>query len=192
MFILMLVAIYGIIGELSNPGRDPAGRRRRDCADPRALHVGDPAGQRRRAGVDRAGGGVVHRRHLCADARRADGRRHRVVFPRRADAVQPRRARRSGCRWRYIIPATLVTAAFFIFVVGRGLARAVPAGAGRPRNDAGQDRARARRALTRPAARCSSKANTGTPSAKCRSKQDQPVEIVGVEGLTLKVKPKTQ
>ena len=32
----------------------------------------------------------------------------------------------------YIIPATLVTALFFIFIVGAGLARASSAGAGRP------------------------------------------------------------
>ncbi len=45
MFILMLVVIYGIIGELSSPGAISAGSRRGDCAHSRALHVSHPAQQ---------------------------------------------------------------------------------------------------------------------------------------------------
>ena len=91
---------------------------------------------------------------------------------------------------RYIIPATLVTAVFFIFVVGAGLrAQFLPVRAGSG-NDAWARRCPRWRAMTRAAAGCSSKANTGMRSAKRRSKQDQPVEIVGIQGLTLKVKPK--
>ena len=61
-------------------GRDFAGRGRGDCAGPGALHVGDPAGQRRGTGFDRAGGAVVHCGCFCADARRADRRRHHRLF----------------------------------------------------------------------------------------------------------------
>ena len=49
MFILMLMVIYGIIGELSSPGAILPGVVGAHCADPRAVHVGDPAGEHRRA-----------------------------------------------------------------------------------------------------------------------------------------------
>ena len=133
-------------GDLRHHRRDqPSGRNsarggRRDCADPGAVHGDDPAGQHRRPGADRPGGGLVHRGHLRADARRADGRRHRRVLPRRADALQPRRpglpavaglhhSRHAGDGG--VLPLRR----------GRGPARAVPARARRPRNHARQDRA---------------------------------------------------
>ena len=54
MFILMLIAIYGIIGELTTPGAILPGVVGRDCVDPRALSGGDSAGQRDRTRLDRA------------------------------------------------------------------------------------------------------------------------------------------
>jgi membrane-bound serine protease (ClpP class) len=89
----------------------------------------------------------------------------------------------------YIIPATLVTAAFFIFVVGKGLrAQLMPVKSG-----AETMVGRTVTALT-PIDSLGGKifvegeywrAISDTPIAK-----EQPVEIAGVQGLTLKVKPK--
>jgi membrane-bound serine protease (ClpP class) len=89
----------------------------------------------------------------------------------------------------YIIPATLVTAGFFIFVVGKGLrAQLMPVKSG-----AETMVGRTVTALT-PIDSLGGKifvegeywrAISDTPIAK-----EQPVEIAGVQGLTLKVKPK--
>ena len=96
MMLLMLVAIYGIIAEMSHPGAIFPG-----VAGALALilllymsatlplNVG-------RGGVDCFGRRVVHHRYFCADAWRFDRRRHRRFFPRRVDAVQPRAGRLSS------------------------------------------------------------------------------------------------
>ena len=89
----------------------------------------------------------------------------------------------------YIIPATLVTAAFFVFVIGKGLrAQLMPVKAGAE--------TMVGKTLTAPTPIDSRggrifvegeywRAISDTPVAK-----DQQVEIAGVQGLTLKVKPK--
>jgi membrane-bound serine protease (ClpP class) len=89
----------------------------------------------------------------------------------------------------YIIPATLVTAAFFVFVIGKGLrAQLMPVKAG-----AETMVGKTLTALTPIDSRGGRifvegehwNAVSDTPIAK-----DQQVEIAGVQGLTLKVKPK--
>src|SRR5213075_3010858 len=65
MFILMLIAMYGIIGELTTPG---------------ALSGGDPAGKRNRTRVDRSCLHAFRFRYLCADARCPHHRRNHLVF----------------------------------------------------------------------------------------------------------------
>ncbi len=59
MFILMLVAIYGIIGELSNPGAILPGAVGAIALDPGALHVRHPAREHRRVRFHRPGHRVV-------------------------------------------------------------------------------------------------------------------------------------
>jgi len=89
----------------------------------------------------------------------------------------------------YIIPATLVTAAFFVFVVGKGLrAQLLPVKAG-AETMVGK-RVTALTAIDSHGGRIfvegeNWNAVSDTPVAK-----DQVVEIAAVEGLTLKVKPK--
>jgi membrane-bound serine protease (ClpP class) len=89
----------------------------------------------------------------------------------------------------YIIPATLGTAAFFVFVIGKGLrAQLLPVKAG-----AETMVGKTVTALTPVDARGGRifvegehwNAVSDTPIEK-----DQPVEIAAVQGLTLKVKPK--
>ena len=89
----------------------------------------------------------------------------------------------------YIIPATLVTAAFFVFVIGKGVrAQLMPVKAG-----AETMVGKTLTALTPIDSRGGRifvegeywRAISDTPVAK-----DQQVEIAGVQGLTLKVKPK--
>ena len=92
MFILMLMVIYGIIGELSSPGAILPGVVGA-IALILVLYMSAilPVNV---TGLVLIGLAVaaVHRGRFCDDARRADGGRHRLVFPRRADAVQQRRA----------------------------------------------------------------------------------------------------
>ena len=89
----------------------------------------------------------------------------------------------------YIIPATLITAAFFIFVIGKGLrAQLLPVKVGKETLIG-----KTVTALTPIDSRSGRifvegeywNAVSDTPVEK-----DQPVEIAGVQGLTLKVKPK--
>jgi membrane-bound serine protease (ClpP class) len=96
-----------------------------------------------------------------------------------------------GLSLRWIIPATLLTAAFFIFVVGKGIrAQFKPAlsGAetmlGRPVN-----------ALSRidsSGGRVFIEGENWNAVSATPVEAGQTVEVIGREGLTLKVKPKTQ
>ena len=87
MFVLMLAVIYGIIGELSSPGRDFTGGRGGNRFGSGALHVVHSANQRGRDSTHRVGGGLVRYRHFCAHARHAHSRGHCRFFPGRAHAV---------------------------------------------------------------------------------------------------------
>jgi membrane-bound serine protease (ClpP class) len=91
----------------------------------------------------------------------------------------------------YIIPGVLVTAAFFVFVVGAGLrAQLLPVRAGKEAM-----LGKTVNALTRIDAqggKVSIEGEFWNAVSETAVEKDQPVEIVGLEGLTLKVKPKTQ
>jgi membrane-bound serine protease (ClpP class) len=90
----------------------------------------------------------------------------------------------------YIVPATVVTALFFLFVVGAGLrAQRLPVRAGRetmlgkivPALDP----------IDAHGGRVFVEGEYWNATSEVAVEKDQPVEIVGLDGLTLKVKPKT-
>ena len=171
------------------PRRDPAGGRRGHRAGPGALHGVRPAGQHRRARPDRARGGAVRGGRLCADTRGADGRRDHLLLPRLADVV-----RHGGAAFRLslalIIPATLVTAAFFAFVLGAGLrAQFLPIKAGKE-SMVGKT-ATALTPITAQSGRVFVEGAYWNAVSEAPVEEGKPVEIVGVQGLTLEVKPKT-
>ena len=189
MFILMLVAIYGIIGELSNPGVILPGVVGA-LALILVLYMGavlpiNIAGVALillaitlfiidifapTHGVLTAGGIIGF---LLGSF---------MLF----DSGQPG----FGLSWKIILPASVVTAGFFIFVFGAGLrSQFLPIKAG-AETMIGQTVT----ALTR------IDANTGRVFIEGENwnalsdtaiEPGQPVEIVGIRGLTLKVKPKT-
>jgi len=90
----------------------------------------------------------------------------------------------------WIVPATVLTALFFIFVVGKGLrAQSLPVRAG-----AESLRGQTVKALTRIDANGGKVFLEGeywNAVSETPVEAGQPVEVVAVEGLTLKVKPKT-
>jgi membrane-bound serine protease (ClpP class) len=188
MFILMLITIYGIIGELSNPGAilpgvvgaialvlllymaavlpvNIAGLALVGLAI--ALFIADAFAPTH--GVLTAGGIVAFFLGSLMLFSRADPLFHLSLA--------------------LIIPATLLTAAFFVFVVGAGLrAQLIPVKAGRETllgktvTAVAPIDARGGKVFVEGEYW---NAVSETPVAK-----DQPVEIVAVDGLTLKVKLK--
>jgi membrane-bound serine protease (ClpP class) len=89
----------------------------------------------------------------------------------------------------YIIPATLVTAAFFIFVVGAGLrAQFLPVRAGRETLLGKTIPAAAR--IDAGAGKVFVEGEYWNAVSEVPIESGHPVEIVGINGLTLKVKPK--
>ncbi len=89
----------------------------------------------------------------------------------------------------YIIPATLVTAAFFIFVVGAGLrAQLLPVRAGRETMLGKTAPALAR--IDAAGGRVFVEGEYWNAVSDVPIESGHPVEIVGIQGLTLKVKPK--
>lgn len=190
MFILMLVAIYGIIGELSNPGAifpgvvgaialilvlymsailpiNIAGLALIGLAI--ALFIADVFAPTH--GVLTAGGIVSFFLGALMLFNKAEpGFRLPLTF---------------------IVPGVVLTAAFFVFVVGAGLrAQLLPAKVGRE-TLLGQ----VVEAMTRIDARAGKVFIEGEYwNAVCDTPVEagQPVEVVGVTGLTLRVKPKTR
>jgi membrane-bound serine protease (ClpP class) len=190
MFILMLVAIYGIIGELSNPGAifpgvvgvialilmlymaailpiNIAGFALIVLA--LALFIADIYAPSH--GVLTVGGVVSF--FLGA----------LMLFNRGGPAFR--------LSLSVIIPATVVTALFFIFIVGAGLkAQFLPVRAGRETM-----LGRVVPALSRIDAsggRVFVEGELWNAVSEGPVEKDELVEIAGIEGLTLKVKPKTQ
>ena len=89
----------------------------------------------------------------------------------------------------YIIPATLITAAFFIFVVGAGLrAQFLPVRAGRETLLGKTAPALAR--IDAASGRVFVEGEYWNAVSEVPVEPGHPVEIVGINGLTLKVKPK--
>ena len=188
MMILMLVAIYGIIGELSNPGAilpgvvgaialvlvlymatilpvNIAGLALIGVAV--LLFIADIYAPTH--GVLTIGGIVAFFLGALMLFNRAD-----PAF--RLSLV-------------YIIPATLVTAAFFIFVVGTGLrAQFLPVRAGRETMLGKTAPALAR--IDAASGRVFVEGEYWNAVSDVPIESGHPVEIVGINGLTLKVKPK--
>src|SRR5262249_32960885 len=89
----------------------------------------------------------------------------------------------------YIIPATLITAAFFIFVVGAGLrAQLRPAVTGVSAMLGRTAPAIAR--IDPSGGKVFIEGEYWNAVSETPVNEGQPVEIIGIEGLTLKVKPK--
>lgn len=188
MFILMLMAIYGIIGELSNPGAilpgvvggialilvlymsailpvNIAGLALIGLAI--LLFIADVFAPTH--GVLTVGGIVSF--FLGA----------LMLFNRGDPAFR--------LSLSYIIPGVVVTAAFFVFIVGAGLrAQLLPVRAGKEAMFG-----KTVNALSRIDAQGGTVFIEGerwNAVSEVAVEKDQPVEVVGLEGLTLKVKPK--
>jgi membrane-bound serine protease (ClpP class) len=90
----------------------------------------------------------------------------------------------------YIIPATLITAAFFIFVVGAGLrAQLLPVRSGKETMLGKTTSALAR--IDAGSGKVFIEGEYWNATSDSPVEPGQPVEIVGMSGLTLKVKPKS-
>jgi membrane-bound serine protease (ClpP class) len=96
-----------------------------------------------------------------------------------------------GLSLRWIIPGTVVTALFFIFVVGKGIgAQFKPIRAGAETMLGKTVNALSR--IDSAGGKVFIEGEYWNAVSDAVIKKDEPVEIVAVEGLTLKVKPKTQ
>jgi membrane-bound serine protease (ClpP class) len=189
MFVLMLVVIYGIIGELSNPGTILPGVAGAIAlilvlcmsavlpinwaglaliALAVALFIGDIYATTH--GVLTVGGIVSF--FLGA----------LMLF----DRADPTFRLSLGL----IIPATVVTALFFLFIVAAGLrAQSLPVRVGRE-TMLGQV-VPALTAIDAAGGKVFIEGELWNAVSETAVAKDQPVEIAGIEGLTLKVKPKT-
>jgi len=190
MFILMLIAMYGIIGELSNPGAilpgvvgiialilalymaavlpiNIAGMALIALAV--GLFVGDVFAPTH--GVLTVGG--IFSFFLGAW----------MLFNRAEPAFRLSLA--------LVVPATLVTAAFFAFVVGAGLrAQFLPVKVGRE-TMLGKT-ATTLTAIDRRSGKVFVEGEYWNAVSEVPVGQDQPVEVVSIQGLTLSVKPKSE
>ena len=188
MMILMLVAIYGIIGELSNPGAILPGVVGA-IALILVLYMStilpvNVAG----LALIAPGVGVVYRRSLRPHARCADLRRHRRVLPRGAHALQPRRPRLPALAGLHH-SRHAGDGGLFPFCRRRGPAGAIPARAGRQRDDAGPAAVALAR-IDSSGGKVFVEGEYWNAVSEAPVEPGQPVEIVGIDGLTLKVKPK--
>ena len=90
---------------------------------------------------------------------------------------------------RWIVPGTVVTALFFIFVVGKGIrAQFKPAATGREAMIGRTTNAISR--IDSAGGKVFIEGETWNAVSAAPVEAGQPVEIIGIEGLTLKVKPK--
>jgi membrane-bound serine protease (ClpP class) len=188
MFILMLVAIYGIIGELSNPGAifpgvvgaialilvlymssilpvNIAGFALIALAI--ALFIADVFTPTH--GVLTVGGVIAFLLGAL------------MLFNRAEPGFQ--------LSFAYIIPGTLITAAFFAFVVGAGLrAQLIPVKVGKETMVGQTVKALAR--IDERNGKVFIEGEYWNAVSDVPVETGQLVEVVGIEGLTLKVKPK--
>jgi membrane-bound serine protease (ClpP class) len=94
-----------------------------------------------------------------------------------------------GLRLGWIIPATLLTAAFFVFVVGAGLrAQRLPVRAGEETMLGQTVNAQSR--IDAAGGRVFIEGESWSAVSETPVDAGQPVEVIGIAGLTLKVKPK--
>ena len=188
MFILMLVVIYGIIGELSSPGAILPG-----VAGAIALILVlcmSAILPLNFAGLALIGLAVVlfivdiyapTHGVLTFGGIIAFFLGALMLFNRQDPAFQLSLA--------YIIPATLVTAAFFFFIVGAGVrAQFLPVRAGRETLLGKTIPAAAR--IDAGAGKVFVEGEYWNAVSEAPIEPGHPVEIVGINGLTLKVKPK--
>ncbi len=190
MFILMLVVIYGIIGELSSPGAILPG-----VAGAIALIIVlymSSVLPVTVAGLVLIGLAVVlFIADIYAPTHGVLTAGGIVSFFLGSLMLFNHAAPGFELSIAYIIPATLTTAAFFIFVVGAGLrAQFNPVRAGSETM-----LGRTVNALSRIDAQGGKVFIEGelwNAVSDIEVERDQPVEIAGIVGLTLKVKPKTK
>jgi membrane-bound serine protease (ClpP class) len=188
LFLLMLVVIYGIIGELSNPGAVLPG-----VAGAIALILVlymSAILPLNLAGLAFIGLAIVlfivdafapTHGVLTAGGIVSFFLGSLMLFNRAGPGYQLSLA--------YIIPATVVTAAFFIFVVGAGLrAQRLPVKSGRE-TMIGQVVAAISR-IDAQGGRVFIEGESWNAVSDIGVDPGQPVEVVAVDGLTLKVKPK--
>jgi len=190
MFILMLMAIYGIIGELSNPGAILPGVVG-GIALILALYMAAilPVNI---AGLALIGLAILL---FIADIYATT---HGILttggiisFLLGALMLFDKAGSAFRLSLSIIVPATVVTALFFIFVVGAGLrAQLLPVRVGRETLLGKVVPAVARIDVN--SGKVFVEGEYWNAVSEISVEQGQPVEIVGVEGLTLKVKPKKQ
>jgi len=189
MFILMLMAIYGIIGELSNPG---------------AILPGVVGGialilvlyMSAILPVNIAGLALIGLAILMFIAD-VFAPTHGVLtvggivsFFLGALMLFNRGDPAFRLSLSYIIPGVVVTAAFFVFIVGAGLrAQLLPVRAGKEAMFGKTVNALSR--IDAGSGKVFIEGEYWNAVSEVAVEKDQPVEIVGLEGLTLKVKPKT-
>ena len=190
MFVLMLMVIYGIIGELSNPGAilpgvvgaialilvlymsailpvNLAGLAMMGLAV--ALFIVDVFAPTH--GI-LTGGGIIS---FFLGAL--------MLFDRNDAAFKLSLA--------YIIPATVLTAAFFIFIVGAGLrAQIRPVQSGRETMLGKTASATSR--IDANGGKVFTEGEYWNAVSETPVESGQTIEVIGIEGLTLKVKPKNQ
>ena len=188
MMILMLVAIYGIIGELSNPGAILPGVVGA-IALILVLYMATilPVNI---AGLALIGVAVVlFIVDIYAPTHGVLTFGGIVAFFLGALMLFNRSDPASRLSLVYIIPATLVTAAFFVFVVGAGLrAQFLPVRAGRETLLGKTMPALAR--IDAAGGKVFVEGEYWNAVSEAPIEPGHPVEIVGISGLTLKVKPK--
>jgi len=187
MFVLMLLVIYGIIGELSNPGAVLPG-----VAGAIALVL--VLYMSAILPVNLAGlalillATVLFIVDIYAPTHGVLTAGGIVSFFLGALMLFDRAEPGFRLSLSLIIPATVVTSLFFIFIVGAGLkAQLLPVRAGWE-TMLGQV-APAQTPIDETGGRVSIEGELWRAVSDVRIEKDQPVEVVGIEGLTLKVKP---
>ena len=190
MFVLMLMVIYGIIGELSNPGAILPG-----VAGAIALILVlymSAVLPVNTAGLALMGLAVVlFIVDVFAPTHGVLTAGGIVSFFLGALMLFDRNDASFKLSLAYIVPATVLTAAFFIFVVGAGLrAQFQPVQSGRETMPG-----KTANAISRIAAdggKVFIEGEYWNAVSEAPVESGQTVEVIGIEGLTLKVKPKNQ
>lgn len=188
MLILMLAAIYGIIGEVSSPGAILPGVIG-GIALILALYMGSilPVNL---AGVALIGLAIfLFITDIFAPTHGVLTFGGIIAFFLGALMLFNRAEPAFRLSLAYIIPATLVTAAFFIFIVGAGLrAQFLPSRTGKEAMLGKTTAAIAH--IDAHSGKVFVEGEYWNAISDAPVEPGQPVEIIGIEGLTLKVKPK--